>query len=243
MTKIIVLSTKVGEPSASILADALKADIENPYETEKRDYSEYDYVFKYGFSKKITAKRGRTFNKSVPTKIAIDKLKTFNALKNTGITVEYTTDINEAIQWIRDGHILVARATITGSNGEGITYIEKEENFWDVSAVLWTKLVREVQEFRVYLWRNKVLSLYVKTNKNGIFSFKLIKEDESYNHPQLVAVANTLYENIGLDFCGVDVITDTSGKLNVLEVNSSPILFLYTLKRLVANINKEINNE
>jgi glutathione synthase/RimK-type ligase-like ATP-grasp enzyme len=243
MTNIIVLSTKVGEPSASILAEALKADIENPYETEKRDYTEYDYVFKYGFSKPIRAKKGRTFNKSEAVKKAVNKLKTFSALNGTGVTVEYTTDIDEAASWIRDGHILVARATVTGSNGEGITYIQREEDIKNTPALLWTKLVNEAQEFRAYLWKNKVLSLYVKTAREGIFSFKLIKEDESYTHPQLTTVVNAIYEKIGLDFCGIDIITDINGKLNVLEVNSSPILFPYTLKRLVNNITKEITNE
>jgi hypothetical protein len=241
MTKTVVLYTKVGEQSAHILAEALKADCENPYETDKRDFSNYDCIFKFGFSRPVKAVKGATINKAIPTQIAIDKLKTFDALIGCDITVAYTTDKTEAHNWLMDGHILVARRTSSGSNGDGLSYIQSITEFNNSDAVFWTKLIDEVQELRVYIWKKEVLSIYVKTinNNSGVFDFKLIKKDDSYNHPQLVDLVNKVYNNIGLDFCGLDIITDTSGKLNLLEINSSPILFPYTVKQLVSKI-KEI---
>ena len=242
MTKGIVLYTKVGEDSAHMLAEVLQADIENPYKTGERDYSKYLYVFKFGFSKAIRAKRGCTFNRKTPTEIAIDKRKTFSALAGTGTTVEYTESLQEAQKWLEDGHVLAGRETTTGSNGEGLVYIQTLGELGDSPATLWTKLVDEVQELRAYMWRNKVIALYVKTIKvsKGIFRFKLIPRSELYIHPQLVEIATNVYDKIGLDFCGVDIIADTAGKLNVLEVNSAPILFPYTIKQLVKEINTEI---
>lgn len=240
MNKIIVLSPKISKESSQLLAESLGADLEFPFETDNRDFSKYDYVFKYGFSKKIKAKKGCSFNKADAVVIAKDKLLTFNALKGLDITVEFTQDFEQALAWSKDGHTVVAREFSSESNGKGITYCTTpgELQFLPPQK-FWTKCIYETQEMRVNLWRDKVLSIYVKAiTKKGFFKFELHKGLEE--HPQLVDIAQKVYKNIGLDFCGLDVLQD-NGKLRILEVNSAPILFPYTVKKLTACINKEIN--
>ena len=237
MTKIIILTSKVSEESAKVLSTLMNADIDFPYDSKNRDYTGYDYVFKYGFSRLIKAKKGTTFNRTGPTEIAKNKILTFEALKDKDITVEYTQDINCAHKWIQDGHTVVSRDTADGSNGAGIKYCTTRKEVDSVKALFWTKCIYEKQELRVNLWRNKVLSIYVKTVNEGVFDFSLVKGNE--NHPQLVNIAQTVYDKVGLDFCGLDLLTDDTGRLYLLEVNSAPILFPYTAKKLVAEINKE----
>lgn len=238
VAKIAILSPNVSKESAGILAEALNADLIFPYVTEERDFTKYDYVFKYGFSKKIKAKKGATLNKSNSVNIARDKILTFLALKGDNTTVPFTQDVMEAVQWLKDGHNVVARLFAKEANGKGITYCTTLEELNHAPAIFWTKQIHEAQELRIYLWRNKVLSIYIKDRENGTFVFKLNKGQEE--HPQLVDMANKVYKNIGLDFCGLDVLTDVDGTLLLLEVNSAPILFPYTCKKLVGCINSEI---
>jgi len=238
MKNIIVLSPEVSKESAQALAEALDAELEFPYKTENRNYMKYNYVFKYGFSKKIKAKKGATFNKSDAVEIARDKLLTFNALKDQDVTIEFTTDKNVAVQWIKDGHTVVAREFSKSSNGNGITYCQTIGELNKAKAIFWAKCIYETQELRVNIWRNKVLSIYIKIFENGFFIFKLNKGMEE--HPQLVELVNKVHKSIGLDFCGLDILTDSNGKLNLLEVNSAPILFPYTIKKLVTEIKKEL---
>jgi glutathione synthase/RimK-type ligase-like ATP-grasp enzyme len=241
MKKIIVISPEVSKESATAFAEALGADLEFPYKTEKRDFIEYDYVFKYGFSRKIKAKKGAVFNKSVSVEIARDKLATFKALENKNISVESTTNFDTAKKWLKDGHTIVARKFSKESNGKGLTYCQTMEVLNNTEAIFWSKYIPNAQELRVYCWRDKVLSIYIKDIENDSFIFKLNKGME--NHPQLVDLVDKVYKNIGLDFCGLDILTDTIGKMHLLEVNSAPILFPYTINKLVTEIKKEINNE
>jgi len=239
MPNIAVLSPKVSKESAAVLANLLDAELIFPYDTTERDFRKYDHVFKYGFSGKIKAKKGVTFNKTVAVEKAMDKLYTFDVLKDTGITIDFTMDRGVVEKWIAVGHTAVAREFSNESNGKGITYCSTKKELDQAPAKFWTKYSQALQELRIYLWRNKVLSIYVKEINNGFFVFKLQQGHEE--HPQLVEMANKVYENIGLDFCGLDVLTEEGGHLRLLEVNSAPILFPFTAKRLVASINKEIN--
>lgn len=239
MLNTAILSPRVSKESAGVLANLLDAELVFPYETLERDFTKYDYVFKYGFSAKIKAKKGVTFNKTAAVEKAMDKVLTFNALKGTGVTVDFTDSIMVAEGWLQDGHTVVAREFSNESNGKGITYCTTEKEFYSAPAKFWTKYSPALQELRIYLWRNKVLSIYVKETSKGFFVFKLQQGHEE--HPQLIEMANKVYENIGLDFCGLDVLTEEGGHLRLLEVNSAPILFPFTAKRLVANIIKEVN--
>ena len=239
MNNIVVLSPEVSKESAGILAEALGAKLEFPYKTENRDFNNYDYVFKYGFSKPIKAKKGCVFNKSKAVEISRDKVSTFNALKGLGITVDFTDDYPIARDWMKDGHTVVARKYSKESNGKGMSYCTSLGQLENTDAVFWTKCEYEAQELRVNLWHNRVISIYVKIKENDFFVFKLHKGMEE--HPQLVNIANKVYDKIGLDFCGLDILNDKEGNLLLLEVNSAPILFPYTCNKLVACIKKEIN--
>jgi glutathione synthase/RimK-type ligase-like ATP-grasp enzyme len=241
MNNIVVLSSKISKDSAGELSKALSATLEFPYDTKSNDFTKYDYVFKYGVTKKIKAKKGVVFNKSKNTSISINKISTFNALKDLDITVPYTQDITVARQWLLDGHTVVARSQTKGSNGSGITYCTTAEELYNTPAKFWTRCIYENQELRVNIWRDKVLSIYVKVRDTDTesFVFKLHKGFEE--HPQLVNMTKLVYSNIGLDFCGLDILTDNTGKLLLLEVNSAPILFPYTINKLVGCIKKEIS--
>ena len=237
---IAVLSTDVSCDSAKLLAKALKGTFINMQHTDKRAFPEFTHVFKYGFSPKIAS--NYVFNKSKPTSIAIDKIETLSLFQEEGVAIEFTTKINTAIQWIEQGHIVVARAQVKGANGEGLSYCTTVEELRNTPAKFWSKWVDHTNEFRVNVWRGKVVSIYDKIQlPTGRFSFKLWQGQEK--HPQLVALISKVWKAIKLDWCGIDIIRDQQGNLLLLEVNSAPVLYPVTLKRLVKCVQESIENE
>lgn len=238
MTTCVVVSPKLADTSARNLARWLDCDYDNPYQSKKRNYTNYDVVFNYGFSREITA--NRVFNKQLAVNIARDKQATLDRVENM-FNIPHTTDIRVAEDWIRDGHsTVVARTLLKSNNGKGITFCDSIEELNKVKEVkLYTKYINHTNEFRVNVWRDKVLSIYDKiVCPNQNFKFKLFRGQE--NHPQLVALVKDVYDKIKLDFCGIDILRDKEGKLYVLEINSAPVLFPYTLNKLTTEIKKEM---
>lgn len=240
MKNIIVISPKVSSQSARILAQNLGAYYENPYNTGNRNFEKYDLIFNYGFSHYFVHK-GVVINKPAAIKIAIDKTMTFKKLKNQGITVPFTENYNEACKWIKQGDTVVARSTATGANGVGLKYCTTEEELEGTQATFWTKFVPHTHEFRVNVWRDNVISIYdkvrVEDGEGDKFEFVLYRGQE--NHPQMVALVKKVWDNTGLDWCGMDIICDKKGNLSLLEINSAPILYPFTVNKLVNLVTKE----
>jgi glutathione synthase/RimK-type ligase-like ATP-grasp enzyme len=235
---IIVVSSKAGFESASALAEMLDCKYENPYETENRNYTQYDVVFKYGFSRPIKTKKGaKVFNKTESTNVALDKLKTFDLLKEDGVCVAYTLDLKQAAKWLKTDGYVIARSTATGHNSEGVTFCTDAEDLLNADAKFFTKYVDHTNEYRINCWRNSVISVYDKVEKNEEFTFKLFKGVEE--HPQLVSLVQKVYDKTKLDWFGLDVLRDKQGNLTILEINSAPILYPHTLKKLTTIIEKE----
>lgn len=236
---IAVVSNNVSCDSAEKLASELKCDFINLQNSEKRTFPEYTHIFKYGFSGKIAA--NSVFNTHKATIRAINKLKTFKALSKSDITIDYTTNFEKAIEWLNEGFIVVARQTATGANGEGLQYCTTLEELTNAQGTFWTKYFPHTNEFRVNMWKGNVVSIYDKTRRpSGNFKFSLWIGQEK--HPQLVKIASEIWKNIKLDWCGVDILRDTEGNLKVLEVNSAPVLYPFTIKKLCKLITKEIQN-
>jgi glutathione synthase/RimK-type ligase-like ATP-grasp enzyme len=236
---IAILSNNISCESATALAEALKADYFNTQETEKLDFTKYDHVFKYGCSAKIKA--NKVFNNSIATSIAIDKIKTFQMLRNEGITIKWTLIKTKAREWLNEGYLVVARNKTKGANGDGLAYCETQEDLTKTPAIFWTRFLPHTNEFRVNCWRGKVLTIYDKVRTDeDLFSFKLWQGQE--NHPQLVEIAKKVYEKIGLDWCGIDILRTENGTLKVIEVNSAPVLYPITIKKLIHEINGAIKH-
>lgn len=238
---MIVISPKAGFESSSALVEKLKelgvdCKYEDPYQTNNRDYRNYNVVFKYGFARPVKTSKGSiTLNKIEPTLDAMNKMRTFAKLSD--MTVPFTTDIKEAARWLKSGTV-VARETECGHDSEGVVFCDTAEELLEANAKFFTKYVKHTNELRINVWRNKVVSIYDKINKKGTWSFNLFKGQEE--HPQLVDLVNKVHERINLDWYGLDVLRNEEGKLHILEVNSAPVLYPITLKRLADIIRNEV---
>lgn len=231
---ILVISPKCGEESAKTLAESLGADYINPYDVNIKEYWEYnnhEYVFNYGFSKP-TKGTALKINKAEAVNISCDKIKCLKLLKGKCQTVVFTEDINEAKSWIDQGRIAVARALVKSNNSKGLVFCYTKEEIDNTPAKFWTRYIDHVAELRINVWKGKVVSIYNKVVKNNHFIFKLIQGQEG--QPQLNHIVTQVYEQTGLDWCGIDLLLTAKGNLYFLEVNSAPVLYPYTLKKLTS---------
>jgi len=234
---MIIISPKVGEESAKTLADYLGVAFENPYETNNRDYTKYNVVFKYGFARKIKAKKGVTINRTESIEMCRDKIKTLELFSDTKYYIPHTLDKEEARKWLAKGTV-VARNLVKGADGDGLTYCQTNDQLDKAPAKFYTKYTDHTHEFRVYVWRGIILSVYDKAHNDGFFKFTLFRGVE--DQPQLVDLCTKVFEKTFIDFCGVDVLRDKHGKLYLLEINTAPVLFPYTVKKLATHLRKEI---
>lgn len=163
----------------------------------------------------------------------IDKLtqiKTFNDAQIS--SVEYTTDRNVALGWIRDGVPVVCRTLLRASEGRGIVVAETEGQL--VPAPLYTKYRKKKKEFRVHVFNGQVIDVQEKRKKqnfegehnvrirnvgNGyVFCRGDVVEPADLRTLALQAVASLDY-SIGAVDIGYN---ERSNQCFVFEVNSTP---------------------
>jgi D-ala D-ala ligase C-terminus len=119
---------KVGSASVKKLKEAIDAKIIK-LEGSRYRLRDGHVVINWGNSKTPTWFNGEDNLLNLPGAVAIatDKLKTFQALEEDGVShVEYTTDKEVAEEWLADGDKVFVRHSLTGHSGEGIEVVEPD---------------------------------------------------------------------------------------------------------------------
>jgi len=164
--------------------------------------------------------------------LARNKIWTFERLQQRGIPIpDWTTDETIARKWWNNGDIVLCRLKLTASQGAGI-HIAKMEYFPMRPAPLYVKYKQKKQEFRVHVFREKVIDVaakkrsldgvtneYIRSHQNGwIFCRKEIQEPSDLRSSAINSVAA-----LELDFGAVDIIwNELENKCYVLEINTAP---------------------
>jgi glutathione synthase/RimK-type ligase-like ATP-grasp enzyme len=231
--KYIVIAPEIARESATALADALEAELEFPYETKNYLFSKkkYDFLINYGISK--PTKGVKKLNLAEAVKISLDKELTFEKFKNIIPTLVYTKDYQVALSWIKNlKRTVVVRETIKGNNGKGIHFCNTEKQLSKYKdSPLFTRYIPFKSELRVNIFQGKIVSVYSKTIINKFFKFTLQKQLEQ--DVKLQEIAKKIYETIKIDWCGIDLLCTEKNNYFLIEINSAPVLFPYTLKKLV----------
>lgn len=173
----------------------------------------------------------RWFNR--PPLRGINKLTCFNILRGANVSIpEYTTRrdmVSSDATWL-------ARHTVTGSGGRGITIIEPGNRI--VDAPLYVKYIPKKYEVRIHVSQGRTFDVQQKMFRRGTggdVNHKIRSHDNGFifvrhglSIPQgaldkCKAEACKAVVALGMDFGAVDVIfNERQDKAYVLEVNSSP---------------------
>ncbi|MCB0627923.1 MAG: hypothetical protein KDC43_29360 [Saprospiraceae bacterium] len=248
------ISKKTGQliptPGAGLrLANKLNADVWTS-KTNPSSIDDKTVVINYGRSlspdwiEKFNTVSGKILNSTEAVSLAVDKRKTLKILELNNIPcLIWTTVRSQANNWLDAGFKVIARLTAKGKMGNGIVLVNPGEVLPD--AELYTSFYEKTHEFRVHVFKGKVID-YVQKKKMG--SEKLSKYGLSeandiirnhkrgwvfarhgiYNNEYIKTLAINAVESLGLDFAAVDILAKIDNDLHevvhavVCEVNSAP---------------------
>jgi hypothetical protein len=98
---------------------------------------------------------------------AANKLEAFKAFRaNEVSTPEWTTDYEEALEWINGNSTVVCRTLLSATNGDGIVLASTEDAL--VPAPLYVKYKKKIAEFRVHVFNGEVIDVQQKRKRSGV---------------------------------------------------------------------------
>ena len=196
-------------------------------------------------------------NKPEAVAIAADKIKFFEVMKDKVSIPEHTTDYDTALGWLEEGCTILARSTLTGHSGQGISVVEAGDDLsvYRPSTKMYVKYIPKKEEYRIHVVGGEVVDMArkakphhldadqtnwkVRTHSNG---FVFVREDCN-PHEDVLTEAVKAVEECGLDFGAVDIIwNDYRKKPFVLEVNTAPGIEGQTLDTYADHLKKMQNS-
>ena len=250
--------------SARALGKALKAADKNMVGVIRREGSKFQpgegkLVVNWGSGDDtITRYAGagsRVLNAPPAVNTCANKIHFFNAIKDNAACPEFTTSFDEAGRWIQEGFVVVGRLDLRASGGCGIV-MSDEGNPDFAECRLYTKYIPKLSEFRVHVFRGRVIDVQQKKMRQTDQEGRKVDPDtvnfrvRSYSNgfifaredikvpPTVTEEALKAFECIeGLDFGAFDVIYNSKrDQAYVLECNTAPGLEGSTLDSYVEAI-------
>lgn len=220
---------KLGSVSARLLAQALRVKRIRPQGRYKPRNARTTIV-NWG-STSMPSYPAVCLNKADAVRVATNKLLTLQRLKQNGIpTPEFTTDRYVAMDWLEEGCRVIARQKLNASQGVGIVVCD-DSNPNIPNAPLYTKYFKKDTEYRVHVFKGKVIDYVEKRKKNGVDSGN--KYIRTHNNgwvfcrsgvqlpEHIKAMAIKAVAVLGLDFGAMDIVSK-NGKAVILECNTAP---------------------
>jgi glutathione synthase/RimK-type ligase-like ATP-grasp enzyme len=239
-----ILPYKLYSKSAKDLAQALRVKRIRPSGSYRP--SARTTVVNWGSSRAFA--HSNMLNKPQAIAMATNKLYALQKMKEAGVSVpDFTTDKAVAQEWQEDGFRVVCRTILTGHSGQGIVIAQPDEPI--TSAPLYTKYTKKDKEYRVHVFKGKILDVCEKRKRSGMEGanslVRTLNNGWVYCRQSVVLpdVAKTLSLNavkaLGLDFGAVDIIA-RGDKFYCLEVNSAPGIQGTTLQKYVEALREYI---
>ena len=251
--RIILLPYKMGSASAKALQVKLK-ELSNykvlRVKQTSRTYKQKptDYLLYYGGTH-VPFLEGLNTNRH----LALNKITTLQVCTDANIcTVPWTTDRNQACEWINAGKTVVARSTVSGHSGMGITVWNSDNP--DLPLVpLYTQYVKKTYECRIHVFKGQVIDAQIKrkvrdtleTNPTirNIHTGWVYCRENFTAPPEAINTAIAAVTAASLDFGAVDLIYNQYyNKFYVLEINTAPGLTGTTLTNYANIILEDITN-
>lgn len=255
-SRLILLPYNKGSASAKALAEKLtlqwKVKVRRWTESSKgAKLLPRHIIMRWGSSATPKWTTGiKCWNRPEALNRARNKLTTFKTLSGQVPVPEFTTDMVKAKEWISSGDIVVARGTLTGQGGQGISLHGTSFDAPLPKVPLYVRYKPKKGEYRVHVMFGNVidvskkvrpggeeLSPYVRNSANGwVFAHGGFDEPAGLRDCAVNSV-----NLLGLDFGAVDVIWNhIENKCYVLEVNTAPGIEGTTLERYADQITKQL---
>lgn len=204
--------------------------------TGNKKYRYPKMVFNWGKSeapeKYQNVPKSKWINCPYNVSLAVDKLKTFNILSNYGVSIPaYTTSLEIAEKWLRQGHTVLQRNYLNSSQGKGIRVVHPGDVLHP--APLFVRYKKKKDEYRIHVFKGNVIQVALKKRRLGIENVS--NEIRNYENGWIFCIQNINPPNsvktesikavkaLGLDFGAVDVIyNEYEDKAYVLEINTAP---------------------
>lgn len=188
----------------------------------------------------------KALNKPTAVAKAVNKITALNILKENNVNVpEFWTDKRQVQR--KAGTLILARAKVAGSSGEGITIVRDDIALPD--APLYVKYIRKEKEYRLHVFKGRCIFIQQKKAKEGfnrtadqslirshgngfVFAENEVEFPNENVKTQTIDQATKAVAALGLDFGAVDVILSKKDNVPyVLEVNTAPGLESTALKQ------------
>lgn len=240
---------KIGSQSARALREGLSSLLNYRVKLVRPDGRfkprRNDLVINWGNSTMPRWNWHKDINSPISTGKAANKQESFVAFRYAEVpTPDWTENINEAQDWLNNGHTVVVRHVLTGHSGQGIEMVS--EGILP-HAPLYTKYKKKRHEYRVHVFKGEVIDtcqkkksteasragtidIRIRNHSNGwVFCRDGISSNSSREELAVRAVAA-----LGLDFGAVDIIyNEAENQHYVLEVNTAPGLEGTTLQKYI----------
>lgn len=232
-----ILPYKAGSQSVKNLSEALGGN-----RILKGEPNFNDVVLNWGNNHPSFPIKTKMLNLPVSVALATNKVESLKRFKSLNIPCpDFTTDMDQAEEWLRYGYKVVARSLTRSHGGKGITVLTHPDEL--IECPLYTKYIPKKHEFRVHVFYGQVIDYsekkarldkpenfnqYIRSWDNGwVFCRNDIKHIQEVKDLAIRAV-----QALRLDFGAVDVI-HKNGRSWVLEVNSAPGIEGLTLDQYV----------
>ena len=248
MYRLKVFPYKLESSSAKALANGLRVKrVRNTYEPRRNDV-----IINWGNSSPVRYVRTHLdLNKHEAIAVSCNKLKTFEALCEQDFIPNWTPYPSVAELWLQDNYKVYCRTSLTGHSGSGIVIASSINEL--VPAPLYTKATKHKHEFRVHVFKDKVIDVQQKRRRIGYdgpdtgirnHSNGYIYARSTVNYPdELLSSSIKAVQMLGLDFGAVDIgYRERDGKVFVFEVNTAPGLTGTTLEKYIQTFKEWINN-
>lgn len=220
----IALLTSHAQKSCRELIEALNAAGHNAIQydpwKQNMDHRRFDYIFSYGCSAATFG--APRLNQAQAVTRCVYKTETLKTLKKAGIPCPDFRVNSDLVP--HTWKYVVCRKDETGRKAEGMLTVAWEDMDYYQSHLcnFFTEYFPHRNEYRVVVFRGKVVGVYHKTLRDGMHHFMI--QDSRNGYDKIIESCERAAMALKIDYVGFDVVAARKDSFKILEANSGPIL-------------------